>query len=289
MVAPAAHPDPADAADADARRCIRCDYLLIGLPADGACPECGTPVVQSLAPVNLLRDQDPAWLGRVAEGFMWQIGANLVAVTSVLGHVFAGWQQAQAVGADRAPLPTILDLLLVLLNFVAAWRISTPEPGVVEPALSLRRAIRLVTCMWVPATLLNTFDPFASTSHWVAVFFAAALLGLVDLILWYTYVRRLALRVPSAGLAFQSLLLLCGWGIIDLFTWVLPSIGYVLYYYAGIYVGDVYSFAWGAPAVVINVALTLYAAYFCFRVRRAIVREASLAAAPGVDETAAGI
>src|SRR5215212_3126051 len=101
MVAPAAHPEPADAADDDGRRCIRCDYLLIGLPEDGACPECGTPIAASAAPVNLLRDQDPAWLGRIAEGLSWQIAANLVGLTSALLDALSEWRQAQAAAPER--------------------------------------------------------------------------------------------------------------------------------------------------------------------------------------------
>ena len=28
--------------------CLHCNYRLRGLPADGVCPECGTPIIESI-------------------------------------------------------------------------------------------------------------------------------------------------------------------------------------------------------------------------------------------------
>src|SRR5215208_971138 len=111
MAAPAANPDQAAAADADERECVRCGYLLRGLPDDSLCPECGANVSASAGPIDLLRDQDPAWLGRVAEGLLWQIGGNLLGLASVPLSVFIAWRQQFTPEHQRFPLPTVLNLL----------------------------------------------------------------------------------------------------------------------------------------------------------------------------------
>src|SRR5688572_10902224 len=180
MVAPAVQPDPADAADADdSPRCIRCHYLLKGLPDDCACPECGLPVELSHAALNPLREQDPAWLRRVGEGFSWQIGACLIALTSIFLGAVAGWQGHTPVG-EGPPLPTILHVLQILSNFVAAWWVTTPEPGLAEPAVSLRRAARVTASVLMPVTLLLHYYPVESLAVPLLTYLATALLTLAD-------------------------------------------------------------------------------------------------------------
>jgi hypothetical protein len=282
MVAPAAHPEPADAADDNARRCIRCDYLLIGLPESGACPECGTPIAESAAPVNLLRDQDPGWLGRLAEGLLWQIVANLAAVAGFLMDVLGAMQPATEPGR-QFPLSTALYLLFLFLNWCAAWWITTPEPRVVEAAVSLRRSVRGVATCSAVALLTVTVIPFNSVAVWAVVTAAGALLPLADVILWYLYVHRLALRLPSPGLTFQILLLLCGGSISTLFAHTLPWLATVREETASD-VGNAYRFG-GGCAVLVSNGLMLYAAYVCFRLRARLLRERDeSAASPGAEE-----
>jgi hypothetical protein len=139
----------------------------------------------------------------------------------------------------------------------------------------------------VPALLLMVFSPLSGPAHWAGVYLAAGLLTVASVTFWYAYVRRIALRVPSEGLAFESLLLICGWGITALFTWVLPALGTLLFY-AGIHIGDVYSFPSGTLAFVIAAALRLYSAYFCFRLRRDVLAGRSLATSRRAGEATAG-
>ena len=47
--------------------CARCGYILRGLAASGACPECGEAIETSLKG-NLLRAADPRWLKTVSRG-----------------------------------------------------------------------------------------------------------------------------------------------------------------------------------------------------------------------------
>jgi hypothetical protein len=279
MVAPSAQPNAAESAETEGRRCIRCDYLLIGLPEDGACPECGTAIARSAAPVDLLRHQNPAWLGRLAEGLLLQIVANAgFLALSLLDH-FTTWRQAHDAAEGHFPLPTVVHIVCVALNLFAAWRVTSPEPGRVEPAWSLRRTVRVLTCL-IPLIALGMAQaPYPMPLHWAVAGLGAALIGLADVTLWYAYVRQLALRLPSPSLAFQSLLLLVGCGITVFFTVVMPYAGLTLLA-MGVDIGDVYSFGTQSQMYVWAGLLT-YACYFCFRLRREI-----LAARPPSDPVA---
>src|SRR5688572_12941524 len=97
MATPTAQPVPVEATaepaesvatvvavvQSDGLRCVRCRYLLQGLADDGVCPECGSPVAISAGEADLLRHQEPAWLGQLAEGLTWQAGTNLIVVTAM--------------------------------------------------------------------------------------------------------------------------------------------------------------------------------------------------------------
>ena len=270
MVAPAAHTDPVDAADAEGRRCVRCNYSLIGLPRDGACPECGTPVAQSAAPVDMLRNQDPAWIARLAEAFLWQIGASLVGLAVYPVSLLTAAQAETESGRPQFPLSTAHYLLYLLLDWCAGWWLSTPEPQVVEPTLSLRRCLRVVVTLTALSLAAATLITFQSVPAWAVATLAAAVLPLAAVVLWYLYVHRLALRLPSPGLAFQILLLLCGIAIGTFFTHTLPWLAPVLEGTA-VDLGDVDRFT-SLPGLIIYAALGLYAIYLWFRLRARLVR-----------------
>ncbi len=48
-------------------KCIGCGYNLRGLTPEKVCPECATPIRQSLVR-NLLRFADPSWLSKIRLG-----------------------------------------------------------------------------------------------------------------------------------------------------------------------------------------------------------------------------
>jgi hypothetical protein len=266
-------------ADADDLRCIRCGYLLRGLPRNGACPECGAAIAISLEPIHLLRKQDPAWLGRVAEGFLWQVGAHATALLQISASYLPVWLPEAAPDPERSPIPALLPYLQVLLNWVAAWWTTTPEPGVLEPRFSLRRWVRIVTCV-LPAAAALLFAVGGDLLKWSLVSLVASLAGLCVPILWYLYVRRLALRVPSAGLAFQSLLLLWAFAITALFLSVIPRLAGALHY-AGVDAGLLFHLSAGSGAfgIWVWVGVTLFAIYFCLGMRRALIAARSASTA----------
>ena len=67
------------------RPCVACGYALRGLPADGACPECGMSIRRSLSGDQLWA-ADPKWLARIARG-QWLVacGMFLSVVGSLVG------------------------------------------------------------------------------------------------------------------------------------------------------------------------------------------------------------
>jgi hypothetical protein len=186
----------------------------------------------------------------------------------------------------ESPLAALLPLVQLLFSWVAVWWITTPEPGVVEPPASVRRCARVAGSLVPPMALLLRFYTFSSSLAEAVAGLTAALTAVGGSVLWYAYVRRLALRLPSPGLAFQSLVLLWASLITLLFALVLPWLATGLraagvdtgaLFYLGI---EVRGLAW--------LGLVLYATYFCFLLRRAFVVARSEAASRDGSRAVAG-
>jgi hypothetical protein len=284
-MATTAQPVPVDATAASAEsaaaagaqtsslRCVRCRYLLQGLPDDGACPECGSPVAISTGEADLLRHQEPPWLGQLAEGFTWHAGTSLIVVTAML--VMAVWPESGR-GGDASPVAAVVYAVYLLAGWMAAWRITAPEPLRVEDLLSLRRCVRLLGCTAGPLALVLSFSPPGSPLHAPAAQLGGALHALLAATLSWAYVRRLALRAPSRRLAGLSAVLMWGYGVTLLLTSVLPWIGDMLFRF-GVRLGNVYGFA-NPMRVPAEFALALLAVYVCLRLRRAVLDARSAAA-----------
>lgn len=95
----ATRPDP------HALLCERCGYALAGLEHDGACPECGTPIAESL-PSNRVGS---AWQRK--PGIRSLVATNLL----VLRQPRAVWSEV-AVGVGSVRLLTLSNLALVALT-----------------------------------------------------------------------------------------------------------------------------------------------------------------------------
>src|SRR3954452_13588827 len=103
--------------------CRRCSYNLRGLNYAGRCPECGTPVGQSVYG-NLLRFSDPLWVDKLARGvnlILWGIVASIVG--GIVGSVM------------RAVDPMFGQLVIFigsLVGLAGAWLLTEPDPGAGE-------------------------------------------------------------------------------------------------------------------------------------------------------------
>ena len=154
--------------------CVKCDYNLRGLSADGRCPECGEAVVSSLRPDRLMF-ADRTWLTRIARGLtMIYIAVPavpflvlLVAVTGtllaafVLGPVLSFWSD---VGTSM-----IVGMLVGLLAGLSTLVLGVFYSTAAEPQQSrgqLRRRTR-----WVVRILAVLF---------VSTLMAAVALGMTN-------------------------------------------------------------------------------------------------------------
>lgn len=113
--------------------CHRCGYSLRGLPDDGACPECGHSILESLrAPPDLT--QLPArWLGRVRVGLILALAGWLGLVIAYALPMAGFWLGLAGPlsglpgGWEYAPLCTVYASLLVLA--VGVWICTPPDPA----------------------------------------------------------------------------------------------------------------------------------------------------------------
>ncbi|MEX0776194.1 MAG: hypothetical protein WD042_10845 [Phycisphaeraceae bacterium] len=204
--------------------CLKCDYNLRGLPLNGTCMECGTPVARSLHG-RTLRASDPRWLERLAQGFLllW-IGAVLFA-----GLLLADWLSWNLWGSallkkdDSIPPPIswaalqLLKAVAAAVMFIAAalgcWLVTLPEIGRLkpEPPINLRVIFRYSFLIAVTGTFVITaLSPY----RWLHPGYrlvgvggsALAIVGGIALFSLLAYVRTLLRRIPDPTLASFSIL-----------------------------------------------------------------------------------
>ena len=107
--------------------CAHCSYNLRGLTEDKLCPECATPIAQSLQG-NLLRFASPEWVGKLRLGTTLLLWAIVVSVLSALcygiGH--------------------IMELPGSVLRCLGIFAITSLDPGSERPTpiLTLRSLLR---------------------------------------------------------------------------------------------------------------------------------------------------
>jgi len=142
-------------------RCAQCGYDLEGLPARGACPECGTEIVVSLAR-RLDLEGPPARPAPEARRLAWALmlgaigvlGASMRTVEFALRHVL---DEYTARGSEAASLASALDAAADLLQLaaLAGALLGFVALGALLPWRSERRLMRtrLAGCgafaMWV--------------------------------------------------------------------------------------------------------------------------------------------
>lgn len=205
-------PGPHPVTAADTLRCAGCGYDLRGLADTAACPECGRPVAYS-AGGDLVCFQRPDWLSRLAESTVWQVAANLLALT------YNAWwllplDESGAAALFAGPAPTLLWLIGAVVDVVAVWYFTTPEPdrseGLMPPSL---RATARWLAVGVHAAALITFVAFpdpAQSRVAVTNHFLVMTAGMADMVLWFLYAHRLALRLPDLSLALQLMVVMVG-------------------------------------------------------------------------------
>ena len=200
--------------------CMGCGYDLAGLPRDGLCPECSTPVEKSYAP-DLLENRSVAFLLQLHSGLGFVVWGILAKIVLSLG-VFLMVVIVMAAPTANRNFPVsyagfklithTLDFGLSLLVLVGWWRITTPDPARVGTDLDIkpRQILRITVVFQAAAELaalvamaigtgssalalgvadVTTIIEFGNGLAWIVQFFAAML-----------YIQWLARRIPDTKL-----------------------------------------------------------------------------------------
>ncbi len=219
---------PPKLVDAD-RPCVRCSYNLRGLPRGGVCPECGTPIADSLRG-DYLAFAAPEYLAAIHSGLNWVLAGVLVYAVALVGGVaikigLGGYLSPALVGEIRRTALVIPTVILL----AGYWRFTRPDPGPAgrESPTSVRRVIRASVVVQAvaavagvlaaaggpsgvgPVALRGTFGTLtvlldlAAVVAWIAQFFATM-----------SYVGWLGRRVPDRVIVYLS----------GYYSWVLPVV-----------------------------------------------------------------
>lgn len=204
--------DPAGRIDEDIS-CRVCGYNLRGVDPVGTCPECGTAVGWSLVG-DRLKFADPDWVRRLSTGFMWLI----VSVFTGIAFGCVERQLSQLAYDDPLGMAFAAAVSLVgpFIALVGYWQITTPEPverfGEMDVARVVARWANvsppLLGAMVVPL-MLSDSEMMMIVAMVVEIL--GGLIGLVGAFAAFTYVRRLALRIPDDGLATQTRIVMWGY------------------------------------------------------------------------------
>jgi hypothetical protein len=209
--------------------CRKCGYNLRGLTVAGCCPECITAVGRSVHG-DLLRFCDPGWVEQLASGMR-------LFVIAIIGGIVVGLATAIALGASLVitgsivpPVLIAMILLLVPLTIVqllAYWMITTPDPGWDESAgpLTMRFIARygligaqilgIVYAMSDPQRL-GVFGTGGAVSPGAAaviclVGLLSVAISLTGMFALFVYAVSLALRLPDAELVRSTKVVMWGY------------------------------------------------------------------------------
>lgn len=155
--------DPETTLVCDDVSCTGCAYNLRTRPVGAVCPECFTPVVESLRP-DELRFADPRWLKRVRSGVTLLLLAASALIVGYLGLgalgllltrvVFSG-----AVEVGIAAVMIVLALLLPVAGVLGILAATAPDPrldnaGVGKVARIAARWIVLLALVFVVGAIM---------------------------------------------------------------------------------------------------------------------------------------
>jgi len=213
--------------------CRVCAYNLRGVDPVATCPECGTAVGRSLVG-DRLKFADPQWVRKLSAGFLWLIVSVFVGIA--FGCVE---RQATSIATDTVSgaVVGLLGLIAPFIALVGYWQITTPEPvekfGDPDTTRILARWCNVsppvLSALALPLVLADTQVMFIAAA---VVEVIGGLVGLVGAFAAFTYVRRLALRIPDDALAKQTRIVMWGYAAALLFL-VLVGLGALVIYWGG--------------------------------------------------------
>ncbi len=211
------------------RFCIRCGYLLRGLPRESPCPECGTPVELSLREPTIAA-ASPEYQAALRQGLSLVLNGILLLIVVKVAGIVAVALMPSSGGRFLAQVATLAVEAMMVWGY---WRYSEPDPSTV--ALESTRAARKVLRIMVVAdfatnallTLGNVLAPatmvsIGSGANNPATTFAAVvvtIVGVVSLVAGAAkffalmrYTRWIATRIPDPYIVRKT----------NTYMWLLP-------------------------------------------------------------------
>lgn len=191
---------------AEDQACAHCGYNLRGLSLHGKCPECFTPVEQSLRG-NLLKHADPDWLDRLRFGTtlkLWNLVIGLAVTIAAI--IFA-------ISGVLLSMPTLLALVAGAVGLWASFVITTQEPRIAlqEDPVTWRKAIRTCAILaFIGDGLSGDGKGGQLGTALLMAEWTLLLAGLVTLFGELLYFRRFALRIPDDKLARSTKIVMWG-------------------------------------------------------------------------------
>lgn len=189
--------------------CVSCDYNLRGLPPDGRCPECATPVAVSLQG-NWLRFANRRWLRKNRIGVACLIWVKLYLCGYVAIYFLVLWRTGGSLSARHT---LALDVLMFVLHplghaigVAGTFLVTSAEPRLAyrPGSQGLGKAARIAAVI----AFVTTHLPDAAwritgvvSLAWHACGMAAGLVCVVQYLGELVYLRRLARRIPRPSLS----------------------------------------------------------------------------------------
>lgn len=188
------------------RPCIGCGYNLRGLSPNSRCPECATPIAQSIRG-NLLKYSDPQWLERLRFGASLKLWNILVSILVGFGSgllIAFGFTQS---------IMFLVGFIAGALGLWASFAITTQEPRIAleEDTISLRKIVRFCASIAFLGSFLQVVQRGPQWETLIVVLGGLlSLVGVVAMFGEFVYFRRFAYRVPDPKLAKSTTILMWG-------------------------------------------------------------------------------
>jgi hypothetical protein len=282
--------------------CRKCGYNLRGLPFDGRCPECATPVGVSVNG-ELLRYSEPGFVDTLHRGVQFILwGILAIILLAVASAILAAMHMLEA----SHPMIHLVGFVVGLPCVIGAWLLTTPDPsGLGEDRYgTARKIIRISIALGILDNLVSFIagmvGPLSPTELMLfsLVKLIFTLIGLAGTVAQLAYLKNLALRIPDYQLSERANTLMWGLGVSYGLMIVIGFIsGQIIAANGGLKAGSGSSplVAVGCFAGIIGIVVIVFAFMYLFMLGRfgrhfkeqaAIARMHWAQAAPGVGPIA---